>query len=152
METGKEYQFKQDLKTRMTSVVELSEMMKNYTQKFSEHLARRDYDSAIPLGLQVLEALLKIANEEIVGALQDPDLVKVGKDILKNYENIISYVKGSLNTLKYVSPIYAIGEKEQLVELIASSVSELFNFVMGALLIVASIQGRQSPEETFGIV
>ncbi|PLJ77675.1 MAG: hypothetical protein B7L53_04770 [Thermofilum sp. NZ13] len=140
------------MKIKMTSVVALSEMMKEYTQKFSEYLARKDYDSAIPLGLQTLENLLKIAREEIVGMLNDPELVKVGESILKNYENIISYVKGSLSTLKYVSPIYAAGEKEQLVGLIASSVSEIFNFVMGALLIVASLQGRQQAEEPFGVV
>ncbi|AKG39136.1 MAG: hypothetical protein ACP5II_07505 [Infirmifilum sp.] len=136
----------------MTSVGELSEMMRSYTRKFSEYVARKDYDSAIQLGLQVLEKLLKIASEEIIANISDPSVAKIGQEILKNYESTLSYVSGVMNGLKYVSPIYALGEKEQLVGLVASSVSELFNFIMGALLIVASIQGRASTEESFGVV
>lgn len=136
----------------VTSVGELSEMMRDYTQRFSEYIARKDYDSAIQLGLGVLEKLLRIANEEIIANISDPNIVKIGESILKNYESTVSYVTGVMNGLKYVSPIYALGEKEQLVGLIASSVSELFNFIMGALLIVASIQGRAQEEGGFGVV
>lgn len=136
----------------MATVDELNTLMKDYVQKFSASIAKRDYDSAITMGLNVLEKLLKIASEEIISNLSDPALVKIGEEILKNHESTLSYVNGVLNGLRYVSPIYALSEKEQLVQIISSSVSELFNFIMGALLIVASIQGKTRVEESFGVV
>ncbi|MEZ0345013.1 MAG: hypothetical protein ABWK01_00410 [Infirmifilum sp.] len=136
----------------MTSAIELSELMKRYIQQFNDYITKKDYDAAVELGLQVLEKLLKIANEEIIANLSDPNLVKIGEEVLKNYESAYSYAIGVRNALKYVSsPLYALGEKEQLVGLIASSVSELFNFIMGALLIVASLR-RSVGEEGLGVV
>jgi hypothetical protein len=135
----------------MTSIVELSELMKKYTQEFSDAVSRKDYDAAISLAFMVLEKLVTIARNEVLGVIIDPTVRSLADNYISGYEKTLSYTKGVLEGLKYVSPLYAYGEKEQLVQLLASSVSELFSFIMGALIVVASLS-PPTHEERFGVV
>ncbi|MCC6002980.1 MAG: hypothetical protein LM590_01395 [Thermofilum sp.] len=135
----------------MTSIVGLSELMKKYTQEFSDAISRKDYDGAIAMALNVLEKLISIARGEVLGVIVDPTVRSLADNYIAGYEKTLSYTRGVLEGLKYVSPLYAYGEKEQLIQLLASSVSELFSFIMGALIIVASLSPPVR-EEGLGVV
>ncbi|MHB9302884.1 hypothetical protein [Thermofilum pendens] len=134
----------------MTKIVELNELMKKYTQELSDALQRKDLDSAISREIALLEALIAVAKNEIISVINDPTVKNIAESYVLSHEKTLSYARGVLEGLRYVSPIYALGEKEQIVHLLASSVSELFSFIMGALLIVASLSPPQ--QEPFGVV
>ena len=129
-----------------TSISELNEKMKKFSQEFSQSLERKDFDHALKLSIEILEELILIAREDIVSILQDPYVKSIADDIIKGYEKSLSYVKGIIEGLKYVSPIYSIGEKERLVQVVASSINELFSFIMGALIIVAELSSSNKRE------
>jgi hypothetical protein len=51
-----------------------------------------------------------------------------------------------------MAPIYQPGEKLQLLQVLSSAVSELFSFIIGALLVIASLAGPSTRTEQFGVV
>jgi len=138
----------------MTTLEELDETMKEFTEKFSRYLEENKFDEALNLALPVMEKLVKIAKEDIIAALHDPQVKKIAENIISGYENTLAYVEGTLDGLKLVSPIYSIGEKERLLKVVASSINELFSFIMGALIIVADIASvmKQGEDVPPGIV
>lgn len=138
-----------------TTITELNEKMKKFSQEFSQSIEKRDFDRALKLSIRILEELIVIAREDIVSALQDPYVKDIADDIIKGYEKSLSYVEGIMEGLKYVSPIYSIGEKERLVQVVVSSINELFSFIMGALIIVAELSSpdtRKNEGVTPGVV
>ncbi len=135
----------------MTSIKELEEMMKEFSEEFSQLLQENKFDEALDVSLPVLKKLIDIAKNDIVENIRDPTVKKISEEIINGYENTLAYVEGILEGLKLVSPIYSLGEKERLIQVVASSINELFSFIMGALIIVADLtaalskQGDSSP-------
>lgn len=136
----------------MVSVQELSTMMKKYTEEMVSLIGKGDYDSAISLAMQTLEELLSVARSDVVAVLGDATVRIIADELLTNYEKTLSYAKGVYAGLKYMAPIYQPGEKMQLLQVLSSAVSELFSFIIGALLVVASLTGSSSRTEQLGVV
>lgn len=136
------------------TVAQLNNKMKDFSKKFTDALEKKDFDKALEIGIDVLTDLTYIAKEDIVGVLSDTYVKGIAEDIVSSYEKTLSYIKGIIDGLKYVSPIYAIGEKERLVHILASAINELFSFIMGALIIVAELSSRskRNSETTPGVV
>ncbi|MEM0093771.1 MAG: hypothetical protein QXT33_00290 [Thermofilum sp.] len=136
----------------MVSVQELSEVMKRYMQDISLSIDRGNYDEAIDLAMKTLEVLLSVAQNDVVANLADANVRKIAADFLVNYEKTLSYARGVKEGLRYMSPIYQPGEKLQLLQVLSSAVSELFSFIMGALLVVASLTGPAEKREEVRMV
>ncbi len=138
----------------MTTLEELDKTMKEFTEKFSRYLAENKFDEALSIALPTMEKLVKIAKEDIISSLHDPQVKKIAENIISGYESTLAYVEGTLDGLKLVSPIYSIGEKERLLKVVASSINELFSFIMGALIIVADIASaiKHSEDAPPGVV
>lgn len=133
-------------------MLELNEKMKKYMQTVSESIDRGNYDEAIDLAMATLEMLLSVARNEVAANLADATVKKIAEDFLVNYEKTLSYARGVKEGLKYMSPIYQPGEKLQLLQILSSAVSELFSFIMGALLVVASLSGPPERREEVGMI
>ncbi len=136
----------------MVNIQELDEAMKKYMEKVSASLEHGNYDEAIDLAMQTLETLLSVARSEIVANFVDVNVRRIAENLLVNYEKTLSYARGVKEGLKYMSPIYQPGEKLQLLQVLSAAVSELFSFIMGALLVVASLTGPSRTGEDIGMV
>lgn len=136
----------------MVSVQELNEIMKRYMESVSLSINRGSYDEAIELAMKTLEILLSVAHNDVIANLTDENVRKIAENLLVNYEKTLSYTKGVREGLKYMSPIYQPGEKLQLLQILSSAVSELFSFIMGALLVVASLMGPPEKHGEMGMI
>ena len=136
----------------MISIQELDKAMKKYMERVSSSLEHGNYDEAISLAMQTLEMLLSVARNEIVANFVDANVRRMAEELLVNYEKTLSYAKGVREGLKYMSPIYQPGEKLQLLQILSAAVSELFSFIMGALLVVASLTGPSQRGEGIEMV
>jgi len=136
----------------MVSVQELNNLMKKYTEEMGNLISKGDYDGAISLAMRTLEELLSVARSDVVGVLGDATVRTIADGLLTNYEKTLSYARGVYEGLKYMAPIYQPGEKLQLLQVLSSAVSELFSFIIGALLVIASLTGPSARTEQLGVV
>ncbi len=136
----------------MVSAQELNNLMKKYTEEMSSLISRGDYDGAISLAMRTLEELLSVARSDVVGVLGDATVRMIADELLTSYEKTLSYARGVYEGLKYMAPIYQPGEKLQLLQVLSSAVSELFSFIIGALLVIASLAGPSTRTEQLGLV
>ena len=137
---------------KMVSAQELNNLMKKYTEEMGSLISRGDYDGAISLAMRTLEELLSVARSDVVGVLGDATVRMIADELLTNYEKTLSYARGVYEGLKYMAPIYQPGEKLQLLQVLSSAVSELFSFIIGALLVIASLAGPSTRTEQLGVV
>ncbi len=122
---------------KVPSIHEINENMKKFSEEFSHAIESRNYDKAISIGLDTLRDLLKAVRTHILEALSNPEIKSIAEEIIDQHEKTLSYVEGSIEALKFVSPIYAPGEKERLTGLLSASINELFSFLMGSLIVIA---------------
>jgi len=122
-------------------------MMKEFYRVLEEDIESNNFDDALNKSVPVLRKLINVARNEVLPNFRDQLVRKIADEIILNYENTLSYVEGSLESLRYVPAIYSYGEKERLVRLVASSINELFSFIMGALLVIAELRSTLSGGE-----
>ncbi|MCD6356950.1 MAG: hypothetical protein DRJ96_02190 [Thermoprotei archaeon] len=113
--------------------------LKQLYNEYREAVSSGDLDRAVDSGVRVLEELLEVARSWVVARITHPLVREAALDVLAHYERALSFVKGAREAVSGLPPIYSAGVKEEALEVLMSSVNGLFNFVVGALLVVADV-------------
>lgn len=113
--------------------------LKRLYTEYSEAVSSGDLDRAVDSGVRVLEELLEVARKHVISRVAYPPVREAALDVLSHYERALSFVKGAREAVNGLPPLYSAGVKEAALDVLVSSVNGLFNFVVGALLVVADI-------------
>ncbi|MCS7104451.1 MAG: hypothetical protein NZ954_02650 [Thermofilaceae archaeon] len=115
--------------------VKLRELYKEYVNVLEEGDAER----AIETGVKILEELLSITRKNVLESLSNPFLKELALNILLQYERELSFVRGAQEAVKSMPPLYASDVTDKALETLSSSINGLFNFTVGALIVIADV-------------
>ena len=115
---------------------EFKKMYFNYNKAVSEN----DYDTAIEIGEKILQGLIKISREYILSSMHSETIKSLIEDIIVFHEKNLAYIQGTREAVKSMPVLFTFDAKERAVEILSSSISEFFSFILGALIILADIE------------
>ncbi|MCX8181152.1 MAG: hypothetical protein N3E41_07250 [Thermofilaceae archaeon] len=115
--------------------VKLRELYNKYVNVLEEG----DAEGAIETGVKILEELLSITRRNVLESLSNPFLKELALNILLQYERELSFVRGAQEAVKSMPPLYASDVTDKALETLSSSINGLFNFTVGALIVIADV-------------
>ncbi len=107
--------------------------------KYVEVLEAGDAEKALEVGVEILEQLLLLTRKSVLDSIANPSVKEVAAEILLHYERELSFVKGAREALRSTPPLYAAAVAERALETLSSCINGLFNFAVGALLVIADV-------------
>ncbi|MEM0024185.1 MAG: hypothetical protein QXG48_02320 [Thermofilaceae archaeon] len=123
---------------------ELNAKLKGLYSKYEEISCQGDFESALEAGLEIFNELLTFVKANVVDALANPFVREVALGVLIEYERGLSFVKGAREAFRSAPPLYASSIAEQTLEALNLYLNGLFNFAVGALLIMADLSSYAS--------
>ncbi len=120
-------------------IEEINAEIKKLYEKYNLALSNNDYDTALSIGIEIIEKLLDTTNTYVIANLTNPYIKEVAKGIISYHEKTLAFVKGTQEALKTMPPIYSFDAKEKAIESLTSSINGLFSFLLGSLVILADI-------------
>ncbi len=115
---------------------EFKKMYFDYNKAVSEN----DFDKAIEIGEKILQGLIKISREHILTILRNSTIKELVEDIITFHEKNLAFIEGTCEAIKDMPVLFTFDAKERAVELLSSSISEFFSFVLGALMVLADLE------------
>ena len=106
-----------------------------------------ELDRAIGIGLDILDKLLEVAKDTVLARITAPAAREAALSVLSHHERALSFVRGAQEAVGTLPPLYSIGVKEEVLEVLTSSINGLFSFVLGALVVIADIIAAASMRE-----
>jgi len=107
---------------------------------YNRAVSENDFDKAIEIGERILKGLIKISKEHILGVLRNSTIKDLVEDIIAFHEKNLAFIEGTCEAIKDMPVLFTFDTKERAVELLSSSISEFFSFVLGALIILADLE------------
>ena len=115
--------------------VKLRELYNSYI----EVLKMGDAEKALETGVKVLEELLILARRNILESIVNPTVKEIAVEILLHYEKELSFIKGAREAVRSMPPLYTATVADRALENLSSCINGLFNFAVGALLVMADV-------------
>ncbi len=112
----------------------LSELYSRY-----ETLRASNEGEALEVGISILSELLDFVKREIVPVFTSPAVRDAVMTIVLEYEKGLSFVRGTAEAAYSAPPLYAPEMIERALSSLDTYISGLFNFAMGALLVLAEL-------------
>jgi len=128
--------------------VELRELNVKLHELYSrceEAYQEGDLEEALERGIEILDELLNFARSNVVGALTNPSIREVANRVLIEYERGLAYVKGAQEVARSTSPLYTAELLEKALSVLSACINGLFNFTVGALIVMAELASWSSP-------
>jgi len=107
--------------------------------KYVEVLEGGDAEKALEIGIEILEELLLLTRRHVLENIANPAVRELAAEVLLHYERNLSFVKGTREALRSSPPLYAAAVAERALETLSSCINGLFNFTVGALLVLADL-------------
>jgi len=104
-----------------------------------------DLEEALERGVEILDELLNFARSNVVGVLTNPSIREVANRVLIEYERGLAYVKGAQEVARSTSPLYTAELLEKALGVLNACINGLFNFTVGALIVMAELASWSSP-------
>lgn len=118
---------------------EFNVKLKDLYSKYEEVCKQGNYEAALATGVEILSELIEFTRSNILCLFANPIVKEVATEILIEYERGLSFVKGASEAARSAPLLYAPGLAEKAIEALDAYINGLFNFAMGALLIVAEL-------------
>lgn len=118
---------------------ELNVKLKSLYTRYEEIARQGDFERALEAGLEIFNELLLFVRSNVVDALANPLVREVALGVLIEYERGLSFVKGAREAFRSAPPLYASSIAEQTLEALNLYLNGLFNFAVGALLVIADL-------------
>lgn len=118
---------------------ELNAKLHNLYSRYEEVAGRGDLREALETGVEILDELLEFVKVCILGVITNPMVREVATRVLIEYERGLSFVKGAREAIRSAPPLYATGMLERTLRALDDYINGLFNFMMGALIVVADL-------------
>lgn len=115
--------------------VKLRELYNSYI----EVLEMGDVEKALETGVKVLEELLTLTRKNVLESIANPAVKEMAVEILLHYEKELSFVKGAREAVRSMPPLYTTTVADRALETLSSCINGLFNFAVGALLVIADL-------------
>lgn len=113
--------------------------------RYEEVAQQMDFENALEVGLEIFNELLAFVKSNVVSALTNPLIREVALSVLIEYERGLSFVKGAREAFRSAPPLYASSIAEQTLEALNLYLNGLFNFALGALVVMADLSSYASP-------
>lgn len=107
--------------------------------EYVDVLEEGDAEKAIEAGVKILEELLSITRRNVLESLSNPFLKELALNILLQYERELSFVRGAREAVKSMPLLYASDVTDKALETLSNSINGLFNFTVGALIVIADV-------------
>jgi len=107
--------------------------------RYIEVLEGGDAEEALEVGVEILEELLLLTRKHVLESIANPAVKEVAIGVLLHYERELSFVRGAREALRSTPPLYAAAAAEKALETLSSCINGLFNFAVGALLVLADV-------------
>jgi len=116
-------------------------------EEYLTAISSGELDRAMGIGLSMLDKLLKVAKDTVLTRITTPAAREAALSVLSHHERALSFVRGAQEAVGSLPPVYSIGVKEEVLEVLTSSINGLFSFVLGALVVIADIVAAASTRE-----
>lgn len=120
-------------------VQEFNVKLKDLYSRYEEVRKQGDYQTALATGVEILGELIEFTKSNILCLFANPIVKEVATEILIEYERGLSFVRGACEAARSAPLLYAPGLAERAMEVLDAFINGLFNFAMGALLVVAEL-------------